>query len=269
MQCDQAQELITAQLDNELGAAEQRALDAHLQSCEQCQHAYAAERRLKQQIQLARQEVTAPAALRREVERAIAGSRAVKEEKSASGFAAWFAFPSWRPALAALLLVIGGGFFYYNKPGQTDFASATIDGHRDLLSGKTALVRYGDANRLRQELARAVGGRFAPVAFDLSMMKLRPVSGFVQKIAGRDVLVTVYQGDGPAITCFTFLGSESDAPGGAERFYDADMKVNFYSFNRDGINAVMHREDNIICILVSKMAPADLLALLRGKSAHA
>lgn len=269
MQCQQAQELITAQLDNELGADEQRALEEHLQTCELCRNAYAAESRLKQQIQLARQEVTAPAALRQQVERVIAGRRAGKEEKSAGGFAAWFGLQSWRPAFAALLLVIGAGVYFYAKPAQPDFASATIEGHRDLLSGKTTLVRYDDGHRLRQELTRAVGGRFAPVAFDLSMMKLHPVSGFVQKIAGRDVLVTVYQGDGPAITCFTFLGSESDAPGGAERFYDADMKVNFYSFNRDGINAVMHREDNIICILVSKMAPADLLALLRGKSAHA
>lgn len=270
MQCDQAQELITAHLDNELDGAEQRALEAHLHDCEPCRRAHAAESRLKQQIQLARQEVSAPAALRREVERAIAGQGAVKAEKSPSGFAAWFGWLTWRPALAALLLVVvGAGLFYYSKPTPADFASATIGSHRDLLSGKTALVRYEDGHRLRQELSRAVGGRFAPVAFDLSMMKLHPVSGFVQKIAGRDVLVTVYQGDGPAITCFTFLGSESDAPGGAERFYDADMKVNFYSFTRDGINAVMHREDNIICILVSKMAPADLLALLRGKSAHA
>lgn len=269
MQCQQAQELVTARLDNELDADEQRALDAHLRTCGHCQRALAAESRLKQQIQMARQDVTVPAALRQQVEGAIAGRGAVNEEKSASGFAAWFGFASWRPALVALLLAIGAGAFYYTKPAQPDLAIATIGSHRDLLSGKTALVRYGDAVQLRQELSRAVGGRFAPVAFDLSMMKLQPVSGFVQKIAGRDVLVTVYQGDGPAITCFTFLGSESDAPGSAERFFDTDMKMNFYSFTQDGINAVMHREDNIVCILVSKMAPADLLALLRGKSAHA
>ena len=144
-----------------------------------------------------------------------------------------------------------------------------IETHRDLLSGKTALVRYDDPNRLRQELARAVGGRFATIAIDLSMMKLYPVSGFVQKIGDREVLVTVYQGAGPAITCFTFLGSEADAPERAESFYDADMKLNFYSFSQDGINAVLHGQGNIICILVAKMSPADILALLRGKSAHA
>lgn len=270
MECGQAQELITALIDDELGAEEQRALEAHVQVCPRCQRAQAAEGRLKQRIQLARREVTAPAALRRDIERSMAGRGAVNDGKPANPVARWFSFPIWRPAWAvALILLVGAGVFYYAKPAPPDFAGATIDGHRDLLSGKTSLVRYDDPHRLRQELSRAVGGRFAPVAFDLSMMKLQPVSGFVQKVAGRDVLVTVYQGDGPAITCFTFLGSESDAPSGAERFFDADMKMNFYSFSKDGISAVMHQEGEIICILVAKMAPANLLALLRGKSAHA
>ena len=130
-------------------------------------------------------------------------------------------------------------------------------------------MRYDDAIRLRQELSNAVGNRFAPIAFDLSTMELYPVSGFVRENrrsrGARDSLSR----RGPAITCFTFIGTETDAPKSAERFFDADMKVNFYSFSQDGINAVLHQEGNVVCILVSKMAPADILALLRGKSAHA
>jgi hypothetical protein len=101
------------------------------------------------------------------------------------------------------------------------------------------------------------------------MMKLYPVSGFVQRVGDREVLVTVYQGDGPAVTCFTFLGSEADAPDGAERFYDADMRVNFYAFARGGVNGLLHPEGEVICLLVSKMPAADLRAIIRGKSAHA
>ena len=267
MRCDQAQELITARLDNELSADEHGAIEAHLHTCERCQRALTAESRLKQQLKLARQEVTAPAALRRELESEIASRRpAVTTE---GGFARWFSFRHWRPAFAVALLVIAITALFFVKSRQQDLGMAVLDSHRNLLSGKTALVRYDDANRLRQELSRAVGDRFAPIALDLSMMRLYPVSGFVQKIGDREVLVTVYQGAGPAITCFTLLGSESDAPERAERFYDADMKLNFYSFSQDGINAVLHSEGNIICILVSKMSPADIVALLRGKSAHA
>ena len=269
MRCDQAQELITARLDNELSAAEHSAIEAHLHACERCQRALTAESRLKQRLKLARQEVTAPAALRREIESEIVSQRPALAVKTDGGFASWFSFRSWRPAFAVALLVIAIAAIFYGKAPQRDVGMIAIETHRDLLRGQTALARYDDANRLRQELARAVGDRFAPIVFDLSMMKLFPVSGFVQKIGDREVLVTVYQGAGPPITCFTLLGSEADAPEGAERFYDADMKLNFYSFSQDGINAVLHREGNIICILVAKMAPADILALLRGKSAHA
>ena len=269
MRCDQAQELITARLDNELSADEHSAIEAHLHTCERCQRAVTAESRLKQQLKLARQEVTAPVALRHEIESEIASQWPVLAVKTEGGFASWFSFRSWRPAFAAALLIIAIAALFFFRSPQPDLAMAVLDNHRDLLSGKTALVRYDDASRLRQELARAVGGRFAPIALDLSMMRLYPVSGFVQKIGDREVLVTVYQGAGPAITCFTLLGSKSDAPERAQHFYDSDMKLNCYLFSQDGINAVLHSEGDIICILVAKMSPADILALLRGKSAHA
>lgn len=269
MRCDQAQELITARLDNELSADEKSAIEAHLNSCERCRRAMAAESRLKERIKATQREIVAPVALRREIENEIASRRAAVAVQADGGFAAWFKLRGWRPTFAAALLVIGIATLLYLKAPQQDLGMVALETHRNLLSGKTALVRYEDANRLREELARAVGNRFAPIAFDLSAIKLYPISGFVQKIGGRDVLVTVYQGGGQAITCFTFLGAESDAPKDSERFYDADMKVNFYSFSQNGINAVLHQEGHVICILVSKMAPADLFALLRGKSAHA
>ena len=269
MRCDQAQELITARVDNELPADERSSLDAHLSSCEHCRRALVAESRLKQQIKTAQRDVVAPVLLRREIENTIPARRVAPSVKAHGGFAEWCNWRGWRPAFAAALLVIGVTTVFYFRAPQPQLAMVALETHRNLLSGKTQIVRYDDANRLRQDLSRAVGNRFAPIALDLSTMKLYPVSGFVQKIGDRDVLVTVYQGGGQAITCFTVLGSESDAPRGAERFYDAEMKLNFYSFSQDGINAVLHQEGNVICILVSKMAPAEIIALLRGKAAHA
>jgi len=269
MRCDEAQELITARVDNELGAEERAVIDAHLQSCADCSRACAQEQFLKRQLNLTGRAVRAPAALRRSLERKSAAAAAVEGDFSKWRFASWFEFPAWRPAsVVALVLVIVASFLYTQRRAD-NVGVAAIESHRSILSGKTTLVRSDNPAALREELARAVGDRFQPVAFDLSIMQLYPVSGFVQKIGGRDVLVTVYQGAGPAITCFTFLGSEADAPQGAEKFYDDDMRLNFYSFSGDGVNGILHREGDVICVLVSKMAPADLLALLRGKSAHA
>jgi len=252
-----------------VSADERSTLDAHISRCEHCRRALVAETQLQQQIRTAQHDVVAPAVLRRAVENAIAARSVPPAAKTHGGFAAWLDWRGWRPAFVAALLLISVTTVFYFRASQPQLGMAALETHRNLLSGKTQFVRYDDVNRLRQDLSRAVGNRFAPIAFDLSTMQLYPVSGFVQKIGDRDVLVTVYQGHGPAITCFTFLGSESDAPRGAERFYDAEMKLNLYSFSQDGINAVLHQEGNVICILVSKMAPGDLIALLRGESSHA
>jgi anti-sigma factor (TIGR02949 family) len=269
MHCDEAQELITALVDGELSADERLAIEAHLKTCGPCRDAHTEESRLKQQIKSAGRHLTAPAALRRAVETKIAASPPVRREESSRTVTRGFSMMGPRPAFAlAILLVVIAALVYTRWPSQ-NIGVAAVATHASILDGKTVLVRFDNPAAMRDELAQAVGGRFRPVTLDLSMMKLYPVAGFVQKIGGREVLVTVYQGDGPAVTCFTFLGSEADAPGDAEKFYDADMRLNFYSFSGDGVNGLLHREGGVICVLASKMPAADLLAIIRGKSAHA
>ena len=97
-------------------------------------------------------------------------------------------------------------------------------------------------------------------------MNVQPEGGMVQEINGRKVLVTVYTGNGLSVTCFTFLGTEGDAPENATAFFDPGKKIKFYTFAKDGFNAVLHREGNVICILVSEMPAQELLALARSKS---
>ena len=104
------------------------------------------------------------------------------------------------------------------------------------------------------------------MGYDLSAMNMRPVAGVVREISGRKILVAIYQGEGGSLLCYTFLGSEADAPPNAAKFFDPDTKMNFYAFSRAGINAVLHREGEVICILASEMPMDELLALARSKA---
>jgi anti-sigma factor RsiW len=269
MQCDEAQELITARVDGELTADEKLAIEEHLKICDLCRRAFAVESNLKQQTRMAGHALAAPAALRQAIEARVIGPRAPAGAQIGRGMRRLLGGLEWRYMAAAAVLVLTLAGLVYTRWPEENIGLAALETHASILSGKTLLARPENPAVLRSELARAVGDRFRPVALDLSMMRLYPVSGFVQRIGDRDVLVTVYQGDGPAVTCFTFLGSEADAPNGAERFYDVDMKVNFYSFSSGGVNGLLHREGGVICVLVSKMPAADLLAAIRGKSAHA
>jgi hypothetical protein len=56
------------------------------------------------------------------------------------------------------------------------------------------------------------------------------------------------------------LGTEKDAPADATVLVDSVTEMNFYTFSQGTLNAVFHREGNIICILVSELPTLDLLA---------
>ena len=72
------------------------------------------------------------------------------------------------------------------------------------------------------------------MGYDLSAMSLEPVAGVVREISGRKILVVIYQGEGGSLLCYTFLGSEADAPPNAASFFDPDTKVNFHAFSQCG-----------------------------------
>ena len=111
-------------------------------------------------------------------------------------------------------------------------------------------------------------GKFGPLGYDFSLLGVKPIGGTVQEVKGRQILVAVFRGNGLSIICFTFLGTEEDAPKEATVFFDPETTIRFYSFSRDGIQAVLHREGNIICMLTSNMPPEDLLSLVRSQSPH-
>jgi anti-sigma factor RsiW len=268
MPCEEYQELITALIDGELTADERLAVERHLQVCPACRAAHRREGHLIQQTRAAARRLKAPPALRRAIEERLA-ARPLESVRANETRARRLRTTAWRPAAlaAAAVLVIVAALAYIRSPAP-NISAAALEVHASAVEGKT-FGRSDDPAAMRERLSQAVGGHFRPVALDLSAMRLYPVLGFLRKIDGRDVLVTVYQGDGPTVTCFTFIGGEADAPEDADKFYDPEMRINFYSFSRNGVNGLLHREGDVNCLLASKMPTADLLAIIRGKTAHA
>ncbi len=60
MRCDEAQELITGLVDNELTDAERSSIESHLKDCSRCQVLYREEQALKRGICMAGAGVSAP-----------------------------------------------------------------------------------------------------------------------------------------------------------------------------------------------------------------
>ncbi len=267
MTCKEAEELITALVDNELNDLERQAIESHLKHCLNCQYVFEQEKELKKQISSIGARVSAPSDLRAKIlsDHHVL-PRATESSQGWKGFT-WAPNVIARPtfALAALILLLVP-VFYLTWPTGQPIPLAAIDAHAKITSGNLSFLRAESPLDIKDQLYRATGGKFAPMGYDLSPVGLKPVGGTIKEVGNREILIAVYEGTGPSISCFTFLGTEKDAPPEARRFFDPQKNINFYTFSNHGINGVMHRVGERICLLVSKRPILELLDLARSVS---
>lgn len=264
--CEQAQELITGLVDNELSDLERYTIESHLKDCPRCEWAYARERALKREVRQVAASVVAPAGLRRK----ILSDQRIFPQKSESP-KGWhkLVLPLHRPVLGFALLVIGViCTLYVMWPPTQPMSLTALQLQEKIIGGEVTLRQASSQEELNSWLTQAVDGKFGPMVYDFSSTNVKAVGGLVQEVKGRKMLVAVFRGDGLYVNCFTFIGTEDDAPKNATVFFDPEKKIKFYTFSKDGIHAVLHREGNVVCILFSNMPPEELLSLVRGSSPH-
>lgn len=265
MSCEELQELITGLVDGELSEPERTSVESHLRACSRCRFAYEREKALKRQIRSAGATIAAPAYLR---ERILRDARIAGEGES--------------PRLARLRLLLRPAFvfallvlmvlptIYFLSPASPPIGLLALETYERVSQGEIPFARGASEKEVKEFLTQSVKGRFSPMGYDLSAMRLVAVGGFVREARGRKILVTVYEGEGPSLICYTFPGTKADAPPEARVFFYPQKKITFYTFSRGELSAVFYRAGNLICILVSKMPTDDLLALAisKAKPAH-
>ena len=266
MNCKQAQELITGLVDNELSDLERSAIENHLETCSRCEAAYAQERALKIEIRKVATGMVAPASLR---EKILSDQQTFPRETEVPNRWNKLVLPLRRPVLILPLLAIVVISILYLVLRPIEPVSLTALQLQEKIGGnEVSLHEARSQEELNRWLTQAVDGKFGPMVYDFSSLNVKPVGGLVQDVEGRKMLVAVFRGDSLYVNCFTFIGTEEDAPKNATVFFDPEKKMKFYTFSENGINAVMHREENVICILFSNLPPEQLLSLVRGSSPH-
>ncbi len=267
MKCEEAQELITGLVDNELSGTERLSIESHLKDCQRCQLAYRQEIALKREIRIVGARLKAPADLQ---ERILSERPNASTERATSGGwrdLFWPARPRLRPAfIFALLILMILPLLYLYRSTSDSVSLAALQTHQRIIEGKIPLLKAQTQKEIREHLFRSFQGKFAPMEYDLSQVNLRAVGGAAQKIQGREALVTVYEGAIPSLTCYTLLGTEKDAPPNSRVFFDPEKRINFYTFSQDGVNGVLHQEGELICILISKMPVENLLEIARANA---
>jgi hypothetical protein len=269
MKCEQAEELISALIDHELSDPERAAVESHLKACPNCRRFYEWGKALNIEIRAVGAGVVAPAGLRQTILSNQPTKAKEAESSSARRGLVLRLRPFLRPVFAsALLVIVVVSILFFMRASSQPISLTALDIRAKIDRGEVALQKQTNTDELHAWLRRSVSGRFGPLGYDFSPLKVKPVGATVQEVRGRQILVAVFKGNGLSIMCFTFLGTEEDAPKDATAFFDPEKKISFYAFSRDGIHAVLHREDKVICILVSNMPPEELLSLVSSSSPH-
>jgi len=267
MKCEEAQEFITALVDNQVSDEERSLVESHLKDCQRCRFSYEQEQALKREIGAAGARLHAPVELRSKI---LSDRRIFPDSERSSGTWTERIFPAWpfpRPALAlALAVVLILPILYFTRTPSEPISLAALEIQKKIIGGEVSVRKASNPDELRKWQIRAVNGEFAPMEYDLSSMNMLPAGGAGEEINGRKMLVTYYTGKGLSVTCFTFLGTEEDAPKSVTVFFDNAKRITFYTFSKDGFNAVLHRKGNVICILVSKIPMDELLAIVRAQA---
>jgi hypothetical protein len=261
VKCEDAQELITGLVDNELLDWERSSIESHLKECRQCQWSYQQERSLKKAIQVVGTSVNVPTELRRKILSDRHGLPGTGDASRPRRRWSWPIATLPRPAIAlVLLLIVALPTYYLTRPTKLDISAVVLETHEKIRRGDIVIARTGSEEELKKYLSNSVGGSFSPMKYDLAKVNMKAIGGVLKETGGRKILVTVYQGNSIFVTCYTLLGTEKDAPADATVLVDSVTEMNFYTFSQGTLNAVFHREGNIICILVSELPTLDLLA---------
>jgi Putative zinc-finger len=269
MKCEEAQELITGLVDGELSLAESSIIWAHFGDCPNCPQIYSLELSTKRVLRQAAMDIHAPAELRKKILRQQRRSlRSAWPPKLQESLPRISSFIAQAAVIAALFVIPILSARYWLHSPYFPIVPGIFQSYRQITYGEIVPSEMDSLPELKERLMQSVDGKFAPMAYDFSTMKLYLVGGMVQEIAKRKVLVAVYKGSGVTVICYTFLGAEDDLPAVAKVIFDPEKSMNFFRFFHAETNAVMHREGNVMCILMSQMTRDELLALARAK-AHA
>lgn len=247
-------------LDDRLEENHRAQLEAHLTTCDACQHELAVLRWVKESVRGSAAEL--PPDLARRIGAAL-------DEQDGAMAATPRHLPRirlrvWHAAVAAAVVVALASLVpLVRNTYRTDIAAVVVSDLERYRAGdlQLALTTAGTV-----ELERFFSASGAPSrVFDLGMMKYRVVGGLVHVLEGRPTALFVYQHEsGQILLCEMYAGDPGDLPPPKSvRSHDG---IEFRVYERNGISLVFWPEGGVMCVLVGSLPTEDLVQLAFAKA---
>ena len=257
-------------LDQRLDAATCDEVERHLETCAECRREYEAMAWTKQQTTKHFAPAEAPAELREKILQSLRAEHPLTVVEMTAPTVET-AHPSFwrkqlRPLLAAAAVVLLAGILagvYFLKPVALPEVAARD--FRAYTAQQLALeLSTGDVKAMEKYFAEH-GVPFNTRVFDLGMMNYQLVGGRVQQPGAKPRALFVYRG--PAnekLVCQMFAGKVDELPKGATLRENKGHP--FYIYQKDAVTAVFWQEGSVVCVLVSDIAPEQVVQLAFAKA---
>jgi anti-sigma factor RsiW len=254
MKCDEARELLPAEIRRELGDTLHAEVRAHVDTCEACQREEAVERTLSEALELRLPHHKAPPALKRRLGAIVAGKPPTPSPRG------WMQRLMPMVAVAAVLALLP---LTYENAAERDQASAallsgeTVNDHLRVLEGERPLeIVSGGIHEVKPWFADKID--FAPrVAFagdeDFPLQ-----GGTVSRFLDRKAATLVYKRRLHTISLFVFRADGLSWPTShVTRVGHARAR----SSSDRGFTTIVWRDGDLGYALVSDLDPAELTQL--------
>ncbi len=171
---------------------------------------------------------------------------------------------------AAAVTVLGSLFVFLTRPTPLDaplqdLPAIVAERMQDYDQGRLELARRTADHAQLEWFFAEQGIAFPTRVLDLDMMSFRLVGGSRTELSGRTAAAFVYLGpEGREILCQMYLGKMEELPPTADiREHDG---IRFHSYTVGGVAMTFWREGDVICVLSSKGALEDVVALAFAKA---
>ena len=249
-------------LDGRLDAATCDEVERHLDTCAECRREYEAVAWTKREAKRLPARET-PAELRDNILRAL---RAESSPANVIAPPPSFWKQRLRPMLAVAAVVmfaaVLASLWFLKRPSLPEIAAHDFVAYRAQQLALELSTR--DVKQMETYFAEH-GVAFNTRVFDLGMMKYELVGGRVQQPGRAPRALFVYRGpDNQKLVCQMFTGQVGTLPKGATLRENKGIK--FYTYQTRGVTAVFWQEGAVVCVLVSDIAPEEVVQLAFAKA---
>jgi anti-sigma factor RsiW len=204
MTCDEAEVMLNALIDDELDAGHAREVETHAAGCARCAAQLASYRDLRQALRGGNLRHTAPASLRRSIDRAVPSPAATHRRTLLKGFALGSLLSA--AAAASVTLVV------LREDRDQRILSEAISAHlRSLQADHLTDVLSTDQHTVKPWFNGRID--LAPPVIDLAGKGFTLIGGRLDFIDGKSVAVIVYRRRVHVINLFVTQGVGSSLPG--------------------------------------------------------